>query len=142
MRRSLPALAALAVLCMAPTAGDVGGCGAVVTEMDREQFAFDRKELDCRRCGECALASGRCGRACDPAAPPDTTLPDTCRPLSRDAVVCLRALAAASCDAFASYVADVAPALPTECEFCKFVPEAPSAPFAVDAATLAEAGAP
>ncbi|MBX3227212.1 MAG: hypothetical protein KIT84_35250 [Labilithrix sp.] len=133
MRRAVFAAGVLALFCMAPTAGDVGGCGAEITEMNAEQFVLDRKDLDCARCGECGIASGRCTRACDPAKAPDTTIPETCRPVSHDARVCLRALEAASCGTFATYVADEAPALPSECEFCKHVPDDPLPPFAVDA---------
>ena len=109
----------LAALCMAPTVGDVGGCGSEATELDSEGYSFARKEEDCTRCRACGIATARCGRASDPAAPQDVDLPSTCRPVVHDEVVCLRALHAASCEAFASYVDDFAPATPSECEFCK-----------------------
>jgi hypothetical protein len=59
----------------------------------------------------------------------------------------LRALAAASCDTYATYVDDDAPATPTECDFCQ-VPLPSAAPGArgfADAASIptpVEGGAP
>lgn len=132
----------VAILCMAPTPGDVGGCGSEVTDLNDEQFVFDRKRMDCARCTECGLSTARCTRSCDPAKPPDTSVPETCQPIRHDGEVCLRALEAASCDAYATYVADTAPATPSECEFCKFVPPGPLPGFVVDAAAAAEAGGP
>jgi hypothetical protein len=123
----------LGALCMAPTVGDVGGCGRQATELDGEDFAYARKDEDCERCEECGVATERCRRACDPAALPDIALPVTCRPVRRDGEVCLRALRAASCDTFASYVDDVAPTTPSECEFCRVPPPAPPPAFASDA---------
>lgn len=131
MRRAVIAL--LAALCMAPTAGDVGGCGREATELDVDDFARARKEEDCERCRACSIDNARCARACDPAKPPDIGLPATCKPLRHDGEVCLRALHAASCETFATYVDDVAPATPSECEFCRVAPEAPPPSFATDA---------
>jgi hypothetical protein len=132
-RRAAIAVVLLALLSLAPTAGDVGGCGSEASALDVEQFAADRKESDCLRCRECAIDVPRCRRACDPAAPPETGFPNTCRPLDHDGVVCLRALRAASCDAYSTYVGDV-PAIPSECEFCKVVPPTGLPPrFAGDA---------
>jgi hypothetical protein len=125
----------LGVLSMAPTVGDVGGCGREARELDRDIFAAARKDEDCTRCTECGIESARCGRACDPGAAPDVALPVTCRPLVRDGEVCLRALRAASCDVFASYVDDMAPASPSECGFCRVGPGEPAGAFA-------DAGAP
>jgi hypothetical protein len=107
---------------MAPTAGDVGGCGTEPTALDGAAFELARKDQDCAKCTECALGTARCHRSCDPASPPDTNLPSSCRPLKHDGEVCLRALAVASCHAYATYVDDQAPATPPECEFCKIVP--------------------
>jgi len=123
------AVAVLALLSMAPTSGDVGGCGTTATLLDRTVYADARKDLDCKRCEECGVATERCVRACDPKAASDIVLPVTCRPLYRDGQVCLRAIAAASCDTFETYVDDVAPAVPTECDFCKVPPEAPPPSF-------------
>jgi hypothetical protein len=127
--------AILALLCMAPTAGDVGGCGTEVTALDPRAFALARKDEDCNRCRECDLRSPRCGRACDPTKDVDTSIPPTCQPIRHDGEVCLRALRSASCDAYASYVDDVAPATPSECEFCKVAPPSGSVPgFVLDGA--------
>lgn len=120
----------LGALCMAPTVGDVGGCGRQATDLDPQDWARARKEEDCDRCTACGIANDRCKRACDPKQPPETELPATCKPLLHDGEVCLRALQAASCAKFATYVDDLAPATPTECEFCRTAPpEAPPPSF-------------
>lgn len=115
-------VAVLGALTMAPTAGDVGGCGHEATLLDPAIFGAARKEEDCERCKECGVETTRCKSACNPSAAPDIVLPPTCRPLLHDGEVCLRAIAAASCDDFASYVDDVAPTTPSECEFCRVAP--------------------
>lgn len=141
------AVALLGVLLMAPTVGDTGACGRTATELDRDKYANARKLQDCERCRECGLSTARCESACDPKALPEIALPATCRPLYHDGEVCLRALAAASCDTYATYVDDEAPATPTECDFCQ-VPlpsAAPAAPGFADAAAIptpVEGGAP
>lgn len=124
----------LGVLSMAPTAGDVGGCGTEVTALDPNAFAIARKEVDCARCKACSLSVPRCGRACSPTTAPDTNLPRTCQPIQHDGDVCLRALGAASCDDYATYVDERAPATPSECEFCR-IPPSPNLPpsFTFDA---------
>jgi hypothetical protein len=129
------AVAVLAVLLMAPTVGDTGACGRTAKDLDRDRYASARKLEDCERCQECGLGTARCQSACDPAQLPEIVLPATCRPLFHDGEVCLRALAAASCSTYASYVDDDAPAVPTECDFCQAAPAAP-APSSV----FAEAG--
>ncbi|MDB4945259.1 MAG: hypothetical protein JWP97_4793 [Labilithrix sp.] len=119
-RRAWSALVmVLGVCAMAPTVGDTGGCGRTATELDRDAYANGRKIIDCRRCQDCGITSGRCTRACDPAAEPDIQLPASCRPLYHDGEVCIRALDSASCEAFATYVDEVAPAIPSECDFCR-----------------------
>lgn len=122
------AVAVLGVLLMAPTPGDTGGCGRTATELDGDRYASARKQQDCTRCEECELTTARCVRACDPKQLPELELPATCRPLLHDGAVCLRALAAASCEKFATYVED-APANPTECDFCQVAPRAPAPAF-------------
>lgn len=131
------AVVVLGVLSMAPTAGDVGGCGAEITALDPLAFGVARKDMDCERCQECGIDNERCQRACDPAIPVETSIPATCLPLQHDGEVCIRALHAASCDKYRTYVDDFAPKAPTECEFCKVVaPGGPSAPgFVVDGGT-------
>jgi hypothetical protein len=122
----------LGLLCMAPTAGDVGGCGTEPTALDGTAYGLARKDQDCERCTGCGISTARCRRACDPIAPPDVGVPSTCRPLQHDGEVCIRALHAASCSAYATYVDDNAPDTPPECEFCKFA-EPPSPPPAATA---------
>lgn len=113
---------ALAPLIMAPTVGDVGGCGAEAQTLDLASFGEARKNEDCEHCSSCGIGSARCERACDPAMPPDVHVPETCRPLLHDGEVCIRALHAAPCDKWLGYVDDVAPTAPSECEFCRGAP--------------------
>lgn len=134
-RASSALVIVLAVTVLAaPTVGDVGGCGRAATPLDEATFAGARKREDCRRCAECDLATPRCARACDATLPPEVKFPLTCKPLLHDGEVCLRALRAASCDDYATFVSD-APVTPPECDFCR-VPD-PLPPGA-----LAEGGAP
>ena len=135
-------IALLGVLLMAPTAGDTGGCGRTVAELDRDRYANARKLEDCQRCQECGLGTARCGRACDPKVLPEVAPPATCRPLYHDGEVCLRALGAASCDAYATYVDDEGASTPTECDFCLVPPPAASggAPGFGDSGVFTEAG--
>ena len=110
--------------------------------LDTTAYVLARKDQDCERCRECGIGSQRCVRACTPAAAPDTNVPGTCRPLRHDGEVCLRALAAASCDDYAGYVADFAPATPTECQFCKEVPQGGVPALVFDAGGPADGGTP
>lgn len=127
MRRGWVLTAAvLGVLSMAPTVGDVGGCGREATDLDAAVFANAKKDTDCRRCQSCGIGTTRCELACDPKQSPETSLPQTCRPVLHDGEVCIRALHAASCDDYATYMDDVAPAVPSECAFCR-VPSPPPA---------------
>ena len=116
--------------------------GATATELDRDRYANARKLQDCERCQECGLDTARCQRACDPTALPEIALPATCRPLHHDGEVCLRALAAASCETYATYVDDEAPATPSECEFCRVPPPAPAPAFGDAARRGREGGSP
>jgi hypothetical protein len=120
---------------MAPTVGDTGGCGRTAAELDRDRYAHARKLQDCEKCQECTPGTARCERACDPKQLPEIVLPGTCQPLYHDGEVCLRALAAASCETFGTYVDDEAPATPSECDFCRVPPAAPPPAFAADGAT-------
>jgi hypothetical protein len=136
-------IAALGVLLMAPTVGDTGSCGRTATELDRDRYANARKLEDCRRCQECSIGTARCESACDPTQLPEIALPVTCRPLYHDGEVCLRALSAASCDKYETYVADDGTATPSECDFCRVAPEVPGGgPGFADAATPPNAGTP
>jgi hypothetical protein len=94
-------------------------CGAQAEEISEDRYVVSRKRTDCRRCTACGLQTKRCVAACDEKAPPDIDLPSSCHPLVRDAQVCLNALVAASCGAYASYVDDNAPSSPSECDFCR-----------------------
>ena len=135
-RLSRAVIVLLGLLSMAPTAGDVGGCGTEVTALDPTAFANARKEVDCSRCKACSIHTERCTSACDPKQPSETSIPKTCQPLSHDGEVCLRKLQASSCDAYTAYVADVGPSTPSECEFCKIAPAAaPTGTFGVDSGT-------
>lgn len=127
MRRLL--IVFFAALCLAPTAGDIGGCGKEATDLDADDYAYGRKSEDCKRCRECAIETERCKRACDPMKLPDVALPATCKPVRHDGEVCLRAIDAVSCEKFATYVDDFAPATPGECDFCKVKPEPPPPAF-------------
>ena len=128
-------IAVLGLFSMAPTAGDVGGCGSEITALDLRAFALARKDMDCGRCRECGIQTARCERSCDPESAPETSLPSTCQPLQHDGRVCLRALSAASCGDYASYVDDLSPSTPSECEFCRIAPEEPAGAFAADASS-------
>lgn len=121
--------AILGLLCMAPTAGDIGGCGKEATDLDADDYAVGRKNVECDRCRECGIDNARCKRACDPKQAPDIALPPTCKPVRHDGEVCLRAIDAVSCEKFTTYVDDVAPATPGECDFCKIKPEPPPPAF-------------
>lgn len=112
----------LAVLCAAPTAGDIGGCGEEPVLLAPTRYTAARKRLECNRCRECGVGTQRCKRACDPKAPGDAELPATCRPLERDAEVCFRVLLETSCETFAASVDDVSPVAPSECLFCRVGP--------------------
>jgi hypothetical protein len=121
-RQRLVVVVVLGLLCMAPTAGDIGGCGTEAKSLDPEGYAYARKRMDCQRCQECGINTARCQRSCDPNAAPDTAIPSTCQPLYHDGEVCIRVLSSASCSTYASYVDDLAPSTPSECEFCKIAP--------------------
>lgn len=140
-RISVVVVGVLGVLAMAPTVGDTGGCGRTATDLDRGRYANGRKLQDCERCEECSITNARCLRACDPKQPPEIVLPVTCQPLYHDGEVCLRALAASSCDDFATYVDDDAPVTPSECEFCVVPAPPPGGAFA-DASAVGEGGGP
>lgn len=124
------AAAVLGVLSLAPTPGDVGGCGRAPELLDERAYANARKLTDCQRCAECGLTSERCARACRADVAPESAFPPGCQPLVRDGEVCVRALRVASCASYAVYLADGAPAVPTECEFCRAAaPASPSGPL-------------
>lgn len=118
-------VAVLALLAMAPTPGDVGGCGQPAEELDVQLFLRSMNETDCTRCEACGIATATCAAACAKLDVPQR-LPEGCAPLAHDGEVCLRRLQADACGAYESYVADQGgkptPLLdrprPSECQFC------------------------
>jgi hypothetical protein len=114
----------LGVLSMAPTPGDVGGCGREPALLDERGYASTRRSTDCTRCRECGLTSARCLAACDPTTAAAIAFPPGCVPLVRDGEVCIRALRVASCEDYAAYLSDTAPSVPSECDFCRGVAQA------------------
>jgi hypothetical protein len=124
-RRAELAVAAVLALVFgaAPTVGDVGACGQTATALDEAAFLAQKKALDCQRCQGCGLTTQACATACDPNAASATAFPATCYPLQHDGDVCLRALQAATCDDYTSFMSDVAPTVPSECDVCRVVPE-------------------
>ena len=132
-KRSILAAALFGALSLAPTVGDIGGCGTEPEELSSARYGRARKNLECERCRECSLGSNRCRRACDAKKEPEVVLPQTCRPLVHDGTVCLRALLALSCDEFAGAVDDRAPRTPGECLFCVETSDAGAVSFVNDA---------
>lgn len=116
----------------APTAGDFGCFTTPVADLDPNKFFLAKQADDCAACTDCGFyhvevpdGGGQpqtlfdtqaCARACGP--PMGGTFPDLCYPLVQDGEVCLRALEAASCSDYQSYVADEGATIPTECDFC------------------------
>jgi hypothetical protein len=108
--------------CAAPVPGDVGGCNQRAEALDAEAFFTQKAEIDCARCGECALSGLLCDSACSSLpAPPDFA--EGCAPTVHDGEVCLHALAAASCEDYRAFMRDESPTAPTECNFCPRRPE-------------------
>lgn len=107
----------LALFALAPTVGDIGGCGGTDEVLDARKFFQARLDLECERCGECELTTPACRRACNKSTIVPGTFPAGCRPVVHDGEVCLRAIEALSCGGFADVV-DPAPIVPTECDFC------------------------
>ncbi len=117
-RSTRRAAVVLALLCAAPTAGNLGSCGQTAELLDEAKFFAAKRQVDCARCEECGLGTGACERACSDTRTDLEVFPESCVPLVHDGEVCLDALVASECDDYASYVADEAPTLPTECAFC------------------------
>jgi hypothetical protein len=119
-RTSASELARVALVSLlflaAPTAGDIGSCNQTATDLDATKFFAQKQDLDCTRCLDCSIVSKACELACGkPFAP---SFPKGCYPVVHDGEVCLDALEIASCDAYASYMADLGATIPTECDFC------------------------
>ncbi len=119
-RRQLVFTAVVAlVFGAAPTAGDVGSCGKTAQDIDEMRFGVARKKIDLRRCDECKIGTKRGEAARDPMVPSDVSFGATCRPLVRDAEVCLDALATAPCGDYRKYMSDDERLIPGECDFCR-----------------------
>ncbi len=124
-RRERLVLVALAALMVAPTPGDVGGCGQPAEDLDAPLFLRAMNDTDCRRCEDCGIVTATCAMACAKLEVP-ARLPAGCAPLAHDGEACLRRLQAESCRAYGDYVADRGgervPLLdrprPSECLFC------------------------
>lgn len=112
------AAALLGLLCLAPGAGNIGSCGQAADPLDAIKFHERKALVDCSRCTECGLATDACTSACEGRIPQDPSFPSDCYPLVHDGEVCLDALHAATCGAYASFVADEGATIPTECDFC------------------------
>ncbi|MBK7396261.1 MAG: hypothetical protein IPJ34_08160 [Myxococcales bacterium] len=117
-RSRLGLVMVLSVLAAAPTVGDVGGCNEQADALGPEKFFTARLESECMQCRACGLETlAGCRRACDLKTKVPQTFPTGCRPLVHDGEVCLRAIEALSCEAFADVVA-ASPIVPPECDFC------------------------
>jgi hypothetical protein len=108
----------LGLCAAAPTVGDIGSCnGAPAEPLGAEKFFAARAQLECAHCRDCGLSSQACTIACDPRATLPIAFPEGCHPVVHDGEVCLNALDALSCGAFADVVGPAA-VVPTECDFC------------------------
>jgi hypothetical protein len=101
----------------APTAGDIGSCNQPENDLDPAKFFATKQALDCERCRECQISTKACVRSCDPGLVV-RDFPPGCVPLEHDGEVCVDALAAASCSAYADFMAESDATAPTECQFC------------------------
>jgi hypothetical protein len=109
-------LALGALFCLAPTPGDIGGCGQAAQDLDPAAFFRSKQGIECTRCQECRIRTPACEAACSGAALPEE-FPVGCFPLVHDGTVCLRALIQASCDDHRQFEAET-PRVPSECNFC------------------------
>ena len=115
--RLLPLLGALgALFCLAPTPGDIGGCGQAAEDLDPATFFLSKQTIECNKCRECRIRTPACELACSDTPPP-AEFPEGCFPLVHDGTVCLRALTRASCDDHREFSGDP-PSTPSECNFC------------------------
>jgi hypothetical protein len=110
----------LLLFVIAPTPGDIGGCGQEADLLDAPTFYVTKRSIDCRQCNDCGLVFTSCQDACDVYAPVPESFPVGCFPLVHDGEVCLRALTNATCGDYAKYVDDnpASRSTPTECNFC------------------------
>ena len=126
-RGAVAAAMALGALSMAPTPGDIGGCGQPAEELRNVGLFYRAMDaIDCSACERCGFSSKTCARACEGEPGLEPTFPEGCVPLVHDGEVCLRRLQADDCEAYRPYVADdggeAVPLLsrprPSECQFC------------------------
>jgi hypothetical protein len=110
----------LLVFVMAPTPGDIGGCGQEAQLLDAPAFFSNKRAIDCDKCRSCAFVYDTCKEACDTSPPLPQAFPLGCFPLVHDGEVCLRALHNASCKDYGSYMTDDpnSRSTPSECNFC------------------------
>lgn len=109
-------LALAALTCMAPTPGDIGGCGQPARLLDARRFFEKKRSIDCSACSVCGIRRRTCSTVCTDPVPNE--FPPGCFPLVHDGEVCLRALTYSTCDEYLGYLDERAPRVPTECEFC------------------------
>lgn len=130
-RRSVLLAMALGAMAMAPTPGDIGGCGKPPEELKNVGLFFRAMDAaDCAACRRCGLTTKSCARACEGEPGLEPTFPEGCVPLVHDGEVCLRRLQSDSCEQYGRYMADedgeavplASRPRPTECQFC---PERP-----------------
>ena len=118
-RRPRPLLLVVALgalFCLAPTPGDIGGCGQSPQDLDPATFFLSKQTIECSKCRECRIRTPACELACSDA-PAATEFPEGCFPLVHDGTVCLRALTRASCDDHREFSGEP-PSAPSECNFC------------------------
>jgi hypothetical protein len=105
-----------AVFCLAPSPGDIGGCGQNARDLDASAFFSSKQAIECSRCQECGLRTPACTLSCA-AAPLPSEFEPGCYPLVHDGTVCLRALTQASCADHLRVMSEP-PSVPSECNFC------------------------
>jgi hypothetical protein len=109
-------LALGAMFCLAPTPGDIGGCGREPQDLDAAVFFQSKQSIECERCQDCRIRTPACELACS-GGEAAQEFPEGCFPLVHDGTVCLRALTQASCDDHREFEGDP-PRVPSECNFC------------------------
>lgn len=131
MRARRPAVFAsmvLAALSMAPTPGDIGGCGQPAEELQNQELFFRAMQsADCSACERCGLSTKSCEDACGGLKGLAPKFPEGCVPLVHDGEVCLRRLQEEGCDQYKRYMVDdergdampvASRPRPSECQFC------------------------
>ena len=109
-------LVLLTGLCLAPTPGDVGGCGQTARELDPVVFFLSKQGIDCDRCRQCGIETQACSDACEGGEVPEE-FPEGCLPLVHDGTVCLRAITQGDCSKHRRAMSSP-PRVPSECNFC------------------------